>query len=102
MQNNHLKIWGFYGIVVAAFVACTALLFHQAEHLTAYDSTATAAETLTAITLTRGYARYMSIAENASDTAPPERLYISMDMLPANSEPSTVRTMSTTNASIGP
>ena len=46
MQNNHLKIWGFYGIVVAAFVACTALLFHQAEHLTAYESAATAAETL--------------------------------------------------------
>ena len=46
MKNNHLKIWGFYGIVVAAFVACTALLFHQAEHLTAYESAATAAETL--------------------------------------------------------
>ena len=46
MKNDKLKIWGFYGIVVAVFVACTALLFHRAEHLTAYEGAAPAIETL--------------------------------------------------------
>ena len=44
----------------------------------------------------------MSIAERASEITPPVRLYNSIDTLPANSEPSTVRTATTTSASIGP